>query len=122
MKKMKCGNVLEPGDVILTKIQFTDTFEIKIRPALVLFEEINNIIVAGITSNKEMKGIPLTKKEGAIKESIIKLNYIFTISKAMVSKTLFHLNSKKKKIVFNELTKKLSSLNYPKLSQGNFPA
>ena len=68
------------GDVILAQVQFTDTFEIKRRPAAILFEEYGNIVVAGITSNTEMKGIRLTKQEGAIKESVIKLNYIFTIS------------------------------------------
>ena len=99
------------GDIVLTKVQFTDTFEIKTRPALVLFEEFDNVVVAGITSNMSMQGISLTKKEGAIKDSIIKLNYIFTVSKAMISKVLFHLTSKKKKIVFNELTNKLSGLN-----------
>ena len=102
--------MLKLGDVILTKIQFTDTFEIKIRPALILFEEFDNMIVAGITSNKNMNGIPLLKKEGAIKDSVIKLNYIFTISRAMISKTLFHLNKKKKQMVFDELSKKLSNL------------
>ena len=65
------------GEVILSKVQYTDTFEIKKRPALVLFEDKGNIVVLGITSNLNMTGIPLTKKEGAIKESIIKLNYIF---------------------------------------------
>jgi len=98
------------GDVILAKVQFTDTFEIKKRPALILFEEFDNVVVAGITSNLEMKGIPLTKKEGAIKESIIKTNYIFTISKKMIEKNLFCLNMEKKKKVFGELTKKLSAL------------
>ena len=98
------------GDVVLAKIQFTDTYEIKKRPALVLFEEYDNFVLAGITSNLEMKGIPLTKKEGAIKDSIIKINYIFTISKKMIEKDLFHLNKKKKKLVFEELTKKLSKL------------
>lgn len=100
----------KPGDVILAKVQFTDTYEIKRRPALVLFEEFDNVVVAGITSNLEMKGIPLTKKEGAIKDSIIKTNYIFTISKKMIEKNLFHLNKEKKKIVYNEITKKLSDL------------
>ncbi len=103
--------MLESGDVIIAKIQFTDTFEIKKRPALVLFEEFDNVVVAGITSNLEMKGISLTKKEGAVKDSVIKLNYIFTISKAMISKTLFHLNKEKKRIVFDELTKRLNELN-----------
>ncbi len=102
--------MLRSGDVIIAQIQFTDTFEVKRRPALVLFEEFDNVVVAGITSNLEMKGIPLTKKEGAVKDSIIKLNYIFTISKAMISKTLFHLNKEKKHQVFNELTKRLNEL------------
>ena len=48
------------GDIVLANIQFTDTLEIKKRPALILFEESNNIVVAGITSNKEMKGVILT--------------------------------------------------------------
>ena len=103
--------MLKSGDVIIAKIQFTDTFEIKKRPALILFEEFDNVVVAGITSNLEMKGIPLSIKEGAVKESVIKLNYIFTISKEMISKTLFHLNKKKKSMVFDELIKRLNGLN-----------
>lgn len=99
------------GDIIIAQIQFTDTFEIKKRPALVLFEEFDNVVVAGITSNLEMQGIPLTKKEGAVKDSVIKLNYIFTVSKAMISKTLFHLNKQKKSLIFKELTKRLDELN-----------
>jgi len=98
------------GDVVLTKVQFTDTFEIKKRPALILFEEYDNIVVAGITSNLEMKGISLTKKEGAVKDSVIKLNYIFTISKEMVEKTLFSLTKEKKKVVFDGLVNKLKDL------------
>ena len=100
----------KPGDVVLTRVQFTDTFEVKKRPALVLFEEYDNVVVAGITSNLEMKGIPLTKKEGAVKDSVIKLNYIFTVSKIMVEKTLFHLSEEKKKMVFDELISKLKYL------------
>jgi len=100
----------KPGDVVLTKMQFTDTFEIKKRPAVVLFEEWNNIIIAGITSNPAMNGIPLTKKEGAIKESIIKLNYIFTVSSVMIEKTLFSLTRKKKKMLYDGLIKKFKKL------------
>jgi len=103
--------MLRSGDVIIAQIQFTDTFEIKRRPALVLFEEFDNVVVAGITSNLEMKGVPLTKKEGAVKDSVIKLNYIFTISRTMISKILFHLNKDKKRMVFDELTKRLNELN-----------
>lgn len=102
--------MLKSGDIVLTKTQFVDTFEIKTRPALVLFEEYDNIVVAGITSSKKMQGVPLLKKEGAVKDSVIKLNYIFTISRSAISKVLFHLNPEKKKMVFNELTKRLELL------------
>ncbi len=95
------------GDVILAQVQFTDTYEIKTRPAVVLFEEYGNIVVAGVTSNTEMDGIPLTKKEGAVKDSIIKINYIFTISDKMVKKRLFSLSQEKKKILISELIKRL---------------
>jgi len=102
--------VLNSGDVVLTRVQYTDTGEVKTRPALVLFEELGNVVVAGITSNKEMEGVPLTKKEGAVKDSVIKLNYIFTISHQLILRNLFSLGSKKKKEVFDELVLKLNSL------------
>jgi mRNA interferase MazF len=102
--------MLKSGDVILANVQFTDTFEIKKRPALVLFSEFDNVVVAGITSNLKMKGIPLTRKEGAVNDSIIKLNYIFTISAAMIEKVLFHLSKEKKEKVFSELVNKLKEL------------
>lgn len=102
--------MLNAGDVVLAKVQFTDTFETKTRPAVVLFEEFDNVVVAGVTSNTAMKGIPLTRKEGAARDSVIKTNYIFTISRAMVEKTLFFLSREKKKIVFNELVEKLRGL------------
>jgi len=108
---MRPGKMLKSGDVVLANVQYTDTFEIKKRPALILFEDMNNVVVAGITSNLEMKGISLTKKEGAIRDSVIKLNYIFTISSAMVEKTLFSLSKEKKKQIFEELVKKLRDLN-----------
>jgi len=82
----------------------------KKRPALILFEEFDNVVVAGITSNLQMEGVPLLKEEGAVKDSVIKLNYIFTISKVMISNTLFHLNKEKKSMVFDELIKRLKSL------------
>jgi len=96
------------GDIILANVQFTDTFEIKKRPALVLFEEQGNVVVTGITSNLKMKGIPLAKKEGAVKDSIIKLNYVFTISEIMIEKFLFRINEEKKKIVKEEFIKRIS--------------
>ena len=54
-----------------------------------------------------MVGIPLTKEEGAIEDSIIKLNYIFTISNEMIKKIIFSIPKEKKKIIIDELIKKL---------------
>lgn len=102
--------MLKPGDVILASVQFTDTAEVKVRPAVVLFEDLGNVVIAGITSNLQMKGIPLTKKEGAVKDSVIKLNYIFTISNEMAIKVVFHLSQEKKQLIFDELCKRLSKL------------
>ena len=95
------------GEIILANIQFTDTFEIKKRPALVLFEEYGNVVVSGITTNTEMNGVPLLKEEGAIKDSVIKLNYIFTISEKMIEKKLFSISTEKKQLVKNELMKRI---------------
>ncbi|KHO45097.1 MAG: hypothetical protein QS98_C0013G0033 [archaeon GW2011_AR3] len=103
--------MLKAGDVVLANVQFADTFEIKKRPALVVFEEFGNVVAAGITSNLEMKGIALTRKEGAVKDSVIKLNYIFTISKIMIEKNLFSLSKEKKKKVFDAFVDKLNGLN-----------
>ena len=95
------------GDVVIAQVQFTDTAEVKVRPSLVLFQEYGNVVVAGITSNLEMKGISLTKQEGAVKDSVIKLNYIFTISEMMVKRNLFSLQELKKQQVREELLKRL---------------
>ncbi|MFI5422038.1 MAG: type II toxin-antitoxin system PemK/MazF family toxin [Nitrososphaerales archaeon] len=98
------------GQVIIARVQFADSGEVKLRPAVVLFEELGNIVVAGITSNLKMKGIPLSKTEGAVKDSVIKINYIFTISEAMISKVIFRLTQEKKNLVFKELVNRLSEL------------
>jgi mRNA interferase MazF len=107
---MRPGKMPKAGDVIVASVQFTDTAEVKTRPAVVLFEESGNVVIAGITSNLKMKGISLSKNEGAVKDSIIKLNYVFTISSEMVSKVVLHLSKEKKKQIFDELTKRLDGL------------
>ena len=82
----------EAGDVILTRVKFTDSDDSKIRPSLMLFEELGNIVIAGITTNTRMSGINISKNEGDPQDSVIKLNYIFTITNAAIIKTVFHLN------------------------------
>ena len=108
--KMSAEKTFKSGDVILTQIQFTDSGEIKTRPAVILFEEFDNFVIAGITSNPSMKGIPLTEEEGAIKPSVIKLNYLFTISDLLIKRKLFSLSRAKSQLVYKELVKKLQVL------------
>lgn len=103
---MKFGMKFNFGQVVLAEVQYTDTFEVKTRPALILFEEQGNVVVAGITSNLKMKGISLTKQEGMPKDSVIKLNYIFTISEKMIKSFLFNISKEKKKMIKDELIKK----------------
>jgi mRNA interferase MazF len=98
------------GEVVLANIQFTDSFEVKKRPCVVLFEEFGNVVVAGITSNKDMQGIPLTIKEGAIKDSVIKTNYIFTTTESFIEKKLFSLNKEKKLLLYENLLGKIIKL------------
>mgnify|MGYP001590099250 CR=1 FL=1 len=105
---MKYGKRYNFGDIILATVQFVDTFEIKKRPALVLFEEYDNIVCAVITSNPKMKGISITKKEGMAVDSVIKLNYIFTVSEKMIEKVLFSISAEKKKIIKDELFKRIN--------------
>lgn len=98
------------GDVILADVQFADGRGSKLRPAVVLFEELGNVVIAGITSNTAMKGIPLTVEEGAIKDSVIKPNYIFTVSHELIAKRLFSLSTKKRRLLHSELAARLSRL------------
>lgn len=100
----------EAGDVVLVRVPFVDTLEVKKRPALVLYKDFGNVVVAGITSNTKMRGIPLLKNEGAVKDSVIKTNYIFTTTEKRLEKTLFHLSPRKKRAVYYELMQKLDKL------------
>jgi hypothetical protein len=95
------------GEVILIQMQFTDTYEIKLRPAVVLYHDAENIVVAGITTNPQAKGITLSTKEGAIRASTITPNYVFTISPNMVKRTLFSLSKTKKLQLSTDITKRL---------------
>ena len=110
MRKTRRGQMPSAGDVVIVRVQFTDSQEIKLRPAVVLFQELGNIVVAGITSNLRMKGIQLSRSEGAAKDSVIKLNYIFTISEAMISRVVFKLTREKRNLIFKEMERRLSEL------------
>jgi hypothetical protein len=77
---------------------------------VVLYEEHNNVVVAGITSNTKMGGIPLSIEEGVVKESVIRNNYIFTVSSALILRVIFHLTATKRNMVYDAIVERLGSL------------
>src|SRR3989338_105731 len=95
MMKMRLGKMLKFGDVVIAKANYLDVSGSKKRPALVLYEELGNIVVAAITSNPKMRGVGLSRKEGAIRDSVIKLNYVFTCID--IHKKLFTIPEEKNK-------------------------
>ncbi|HRS42344.1 MAG TPA: type II toxin-antitoxin system PemK/MazF family toxin [Candidatus Diapherotrites archaeon] len=91
------------GQVVLIDFPFIDNTSSKVRPALVLFSEYGNIILAAITSNKKASGIKLTKADGLLYDSTIKLNAIFTLPKEMIIMHICDLNQAKRKEVYLKL-------------------
>lgn len=104
---MQFGTPYKFGDIVLCWAPYVEENEMKKRPGLVLYQEYGNLVVIGITSNNEMKGITITKQEGMIVDSIIKMNYVFTIPKEAVIKELITLSQKKKEEVKNYIVNKL---------------
>ena len=100
----------ESGDVVLVNLKFVDGDEYKKRPALVLYKEYGNLVVAGITSNTRMGGIQLSESEGAIKPSVIKLNYLFTIPGHAIERYLFSVGVEKRRTVFDGLIERMRVL------------
>ncbi len=98
------------GDVVLSVIPFTDSSQVKIRPAVILYEKHGNFVVAGVTSNERMDGVSLTQKEGLPFDSIIKTNYIFTITKIGIKRKLTQLSRVKRAELHTALTHHLEGL------------
>ena len=97
------------GDVVAVTLKLGEGEE-KTRLALVLYEEFGNVVVAGITANPYAKGIPIYKKEGGVRDSTIKLNYVFTVSEDVLSRPFFRLKQEKRKMVLDQLLKLLSGM------------
>lgn len=102
----------EVGDVVLSHIPFTDSTDVKVRPAVILFEHRGNIVVAGVTSNEKMDGVPISRAEGLPFDSIIKTNYLFTITAPAIQKRLLKLSNTKRKDLHAALVKHLNSLQH----------
>ena len=89
------GNMPEPCDVVITRVKFTDYDDSKISPILILLEGWGGVVLAWITTNRRMNGIIISRSYEAAQDSVIKLNYIFTITNEAIIETVFHLDLKK---------------------------
>ena len=87
----------EFGDVLLAKVQFPNGTSVKKRPVIVLFQKKKNIIVSGITSNISRDGVLIKKESGLKKDSIVRLDYIFTLDDSLIEKKLISLSENKKR-------------------------
>lgn len=108
---MRGGNMYEVGDVVLSRIPFTDSSQVKVRPAVVLYEKYGNFVVAGITSNEKMHGVFLSHSDGLPFDSIIKTNYLFTITEMSITKRLIKLSDEKRRELHSVLLGHLKPLN-----------
>lgn len=81
---------MKKGDVVLIKFPFTDLSGSKLRPAVVLFDSGNDLIVAfitGVLAVKSIGDISLKRNDtnGLKKDSVIKLSKLATLSKDLIA-------------------------------------
>jgi mRNA interferase MazF len=81
---------MKKGDVVLIKFPFTDLSGSKLRPALVLFESGDDVVVSFITSvlaERFTGDVSLVKSEqnGLKKDSVLRLAKLATLSKSLIA-------------------------------------
>lgn len=104
------------GKIVLIEYPYTDLSGSKLRPALVLYDRDLDVVLAFITSrlymyNEETDVLiksdsPEFKSTGLEKDSIIKLDKIFTISKEKIKKIIGEVSDNLK----NEINRKLQKI------------
>ncbi|MBI2549581.1 type II toxin-antitoxin system PemK/MazF family toxin [Candidatus Woesearchaeota archaeon] len=104
---------LTKGDVVLFPFPYTDLSDRKLRPCLVLSEEMSDdIILCQITSQRLRKDEysvdlkPADTTDGTIMiDSYVRANMIFTAAKAQIRRKLCKVKDDKYKQVTNIITK-----------------
>ena len=93
---------IEPGTVVLVNFPFTDLKSSKVRPAIVLTQKGDDVIIAGIFSKvpKDLQdswimideGDPGFKQTGLKKTSVIKTEKIAVVHQSLIRKELGRLS------------------------------
>ena len=100
------------GDILVIEFPYSDLKDTKRRPVLILSKNSKDLIICGITSNlKDKKHSVLIDNsnlsEGKIpKQSLIKVNKLFTIEESIIEKKVAKLN----KETFEDVKKEFYSL------------
>ncbi len=100
----------KPGDIVLIATEGSKNKGIRKRPAFVIYANDDTLIACGVSRSKKLKGIPLTSKDGAIKNCKIFLHYMFTISPDIIVKKLFSITGSKKREIYKKLKQKIQLL------------
>jgi len=106
------GMTYKQGEILIVPFPFSDLSGIKRRPVLILSKNSKDLIICGITSNlKDKKHSVLIDNsnlsEGKIpKQSLIKVNKLFTIEESIIEKKVAKLN----KETFEDVKKEFYSL------------
>ena len=99
------------GEIVVFPFPYTDLTNRKLRPCLVLSDEMGqDILLCQITSQKSAKDkfcVPITKKDttknALLTDSYIRCNMLFTADKSQIHKSICELKSNK----YNEIVIKI---------------
>ena len=101
------------GDVVVVPFPFTDFTSSERRPALVLCQDKDDIILCSITTKKreDTKDVFITHKdfsEGSLRvESFVRLTRLLTVSKSLILYKIGSLKQEKIEEIANEVCKML---------------
>jgi mRNA interferase MazF len=86
------------GDIVLVPFPFTDLTDFKLRPAVILLDASNDVVVAFITSQNKWESdfsiqLKATNLNGLKMDSYLRLNKITTLDKNLIVGKLGNLTS-----------------------------
>src|SRR3989344_7751981 len=99
---MKGGMMYSKGDIVIISFPFSDLYNSKKRPMVIIAEKGQDIIGCAITSNPESEGIPL--ETGTLPlESKVKYWQIHTFLKSLIIRRITKISKNTHKELLNKI-------------------
>ena len=103
---------LQPGDLVLVEIPYTDLTATKKRPSVILSVSRKDFLVAFITSRVERAGkddvlIPSKYTNGLAVDSAVLVQKLFTIHESLIARKLGSCTTQERRIILKAVIKKL---------------